>query len=155
MLESILQRTLPLVALVGIACGSDSSSSPSCAADTDCKGDRVCVDGKCEGYGSPGTPGDNSGSQTQYTCESGVDAFITICCPIINSNTCGPYHPSPSECSKSDFMQFCGEQQNIDSTFAQNYFSCAIDICSRYDTCLDVEMEGEKACADVYIHPTH
>ena len=61
MLESILCRTLPLVAFVGIACGSDSPSSPSCAADTDCKGDRVCVEGKCEGY-SGSDRGDYSNS---------------------------------------------------------------------------------------------
>ena len=50
-------------------------------------------------------------------------------------------------------MQLCKEQQDIDSTFTQNYFSCVIDICSRYDTCLDVEAKGET-CADAYIHRT-
>ena len=67
MLESILCRTLPLVAFVGIACGSDSSSSPSCAADTDCKGERVCVDGKCEGYGNYGSE-DNGGGSSNNPC---------------------------------------------------------------------------------------
>ena len=71
MLESILQRTLPLVALVGIACGSDSSSSPSCAADTDCKGERVCVEGKCEGHGGS-SDGQNSTGPVNI-CQAYID----------------------------------------------------------------------------------
>ena len=72
MLEKILRGTLPLVALVGIACGSDSSSSPSCAADTDCKGERVCVEGKCEGYG-------NSGGQSGYDSIGICQRYIDMC----------------------------------------------------------------------------
>jgi len=74
MLEKILRGTLPLVALVGIACGSDSSSSPSCAADTDCKGERVCVDGKCEGYS--GSTGQN-GNTSVGICQGYIDMCPT------------------------------------------------------------------------------
>ena len=78
MLESILRRTLPLVALVGIACGSDSSSSPSCAADTDCKGDRICVEGKCEGSSDSYTGQNDSGNQTDCKTRGNLD-FNQLC----------------------------------------------------------------------------
>jgi len=86
MLESILRRTLPLVALVGIACGSDSSSSPSCAADTDCKGERVCVDGKCEG-GSDSYTGQNGSGSDVYTISSACNHWVDC----YNSSSPGEY----------------------------------------------------------------
>jgi len=50
MIKNILRKTLPLVALVGIACGGSGTigdERSSCASDADCKGDRVCVEGIC------------------------------------------------------------------------------------------------------------
>lgn len=35
-------------ALLALACGADSGGGAPCGTDTDCKGDRVCIDGSCQ-----------------------------------------------------------------------------------------------------------
>ena len=57
--------TLALTALVS-ASGCSSSAGGSCAADVDCKGNRICQDGECVDAGNGGSsagPGAANGSQ--------------------------------------------------------------------------------------------
>jgi len=52
-------------------CGGDDSSK-ACKTDLECKGDRVCIDGYCEG---------NSGQDIKYTCESACRNLVYECKP--------------------------------------------------------------------------
>lgn len=44
-----------LLALTLVSCGSSRSGGRRCKKDTDCKGDRICVDGSCETPSAPAT----------------------------------------------------------------------------------------------------
>lgn len=64
---SISISMLAVTGLMVAACGTDlpandggGGASVGCTRDTDCKGDRVCVDGQCEALGTTGATGSTS-----------------------------------------------------------------------------------------------
>ncbi len=103
-----LHRVLPAVALVlgllGWACGSsEEASGGGCSDDTECKGSKVCEDGKCVPYeggtGSTGSGTSSSGSgmtpPDQELCEDYLTCLASAA-PDVVPEAIGAYGPDGS-----------------------------------------------------------
>ncbi len=108
-----LDRLIGRIALIGgVALSSytcDSTDSPSCMKDSDCKGERLCEKNVCvEGKTS---------SQAKYTCE-------TACQKIIFDCNCSSAHTQKSY--NSCVIDDCGGKNSIKGPWTQekiNYIS--------------------------------
>jgi hypothetical protein len=111
----MIQRAL-LVAMLAIAgCSSSGTTggttSAACAKDTDCKDDRICVQGACVSPGgsstTPGSTTGDDGGGSGHAPRCGADGTTCICAVD------GPYYDSASlkegvSCSGS---QCCGDPE--------------------------------------------
>ncbi len=96
-----LDRLIGRIALIGgVALSSytcDSTDSPSCIKDTDCKGERICVQGVCQPQGSYG----GDASNTSPLCNNYVE-LINYCCKAE-----GPRWSDECKKSQSLIIQNC------------------------------------------------
>ena len=49
LLEKLRRDYTALGLVLALGCGDSTQTNESCGSDADCKGERVCVDGYCEG----------------------------------------------------------------------------------------------------------
>ena len=113
--SAVFSAALGVGSIYGVGCDASSGSSQYCASDKDCKGDRLCVKGVCEGGA-----GSDVGGQTQYTCESGAQMFVDLCCP-------------KAGCEGKTYMDFfssCKDNEAAGKMNVQSVYGCLNNLCS-------------------------
>ncbi|MEW5897250.1 MAG: hypothetical protein AB1668_06145 [Nanoarchaeota archaeon] len=119
-----LEKILSVVGLAGAlaACGADNGKE-SCTKDTDCREPRVCDSdlGYCVDADG-GSSGSSSGGSQEYTCESGSQMVVEVCCEA-----------TVEGCSKEFKSQWyhtwLEECLGLQSA-PQQFFKCTYDYCS-------------------------
>ncbi len=125
------------------ACGDEEG----CTTDMDCKDDRVCIDGYCQG-GSDGNGnggnGSGHGNDTEYTCESGVQMIIDLCCPRLD-NVCDvtTYDSTYANCMEEIYHE-------NNPLFPQAVFECYYDKCS--GSFSPLSLDDLEECRQMYFN---
>lgn len=120
-LVKLLRAGTLALGIAALACEAAPSPDPvgqGCKMDYDCKDDRYCVNGQCQGNGSIGN--DVKNGQTVYTCESGAQMFVDLCCPKVG---CG-------EKTYMDFFSSCKENEAADKMDVENVYACLDNLCA-------------------------
>ena len=111
-----------LAALVMGSCASEAGSPAYCSKDTECKVDRICVQGICVDNGS------GEGSSVKYTCESGVQMYANLCC-----NNKGICSIKIGDNTYKEFISECNEDLNKEkgnySEWVDFFFQCVNNVC--------------------------
>lgn len=83
-------------------------------SDSECKGDRICVEGYCQGNTG------NEGGSGGYNCETGPKMFLETCCSYVSCEG-KTYEELAANCRKS-------EQKGYD---VASFYACVEDACQR------------------------
>lgn len=127
-LERLLGKVVLLsgLSLFSYNCQSVEPDSTSCVKDTDCKGERVCNDGKCVENST------YSSTSNQYTCESYLNNIIDCCNQgKFPSDDCTKVY-SISFSEKQEFLNSCNNDHS-------KTLQCMLD-------CLKKNKERGKYC---------
>jgi hypothetical protein len=90
-----MKQALAVFSLSSLVSCHDETSVEPCATDTQCKGDRICVDGACQN--PTGTGGSTSGGILPGSGGSGGTGSVTVTSATSVSSSTGPADPCEPE----------------------------------------------------------
>lgn len=123
----LLRAGTLVLGIAALACEAASNPQPTgCQTDYDCKSDRYCVNGQCVGDGYSGS--DSQNGQGEYSCESGAEMYVKLCCAR-EEFPCKGEKPGSAETPFQEAFEECSEEIARGESM-QEFFYCVSQQCA-------------------------